>query len=181
MSLTTFVIPDGYGLIILEALLIAFACISQMGPVMMLRDKFFNKAFFDQHFPHLKPYPKQGYPDTGEGRFSDKLTDDQWLQFANAQRAHYNFIEQLASALLSLLVGGLFYPRVCVVAGFAYLVGRVLYGIGYRRSGAKGRAYGVYILDAGILVLFIAAVLGSYNAAGGITGITHFILTIPKL
>lgn len=47
----------------------------------------------------------------GNGRFSEKLTDDQWKEFNNYQRAHQNYVEGLAMAISFQLFAGLFYPR----------------------------------------------------------------------
>lgn len=49
----------------------------------------------------------------------------------NAQRGHYNFIESVWGAMGLLLVGGLFYPVVFAALGAGYIVGRVIYAIGY--------------------------------------------------
>jgi hypothetical protein len=39
----------------------------------------------------------------GQGRFADKLSDEDWVRFNSAQRAHYNYLEGLAS-IISCLV-----------------------------------------------------------------------------
>lgn len=49
----------------------------------------------------------------------------------NAQRGHYNFIESVWGAMGLLLVGGLFHPVVFAGLGAGYIVGRVIYAIGY--------------------------------------------------
>lgn len=41
----------------------------------------FDKAFFEKHFPSLRPHPHEGYPDMGSGRFADKLNDEDWITF----------------------------------------------------------------------------------------------------
>lgn len=33
------------------------------------------------------------YPDMGNGRYAAKLTEAQWAEFNNYQRAHYNYVE----------------------------------------------------------------------------------------
>ena len=35
---------------------------------------------------------KGGYPDMGNGRYSEKLSYSDWIKFNNAQRAHLNFV-----------------------------------------------------------------------------------------
>lgn len=44
-----------------------------------------------------------GFPDTGNGRFSKMLPYKDWLKFNNAQRVHYNFLENLP-IILALIV-----------------------------------------------------------------------------
>ena len=78
------------------------------------------------------------YPDTGGGQFSQKLSVTEWMEFANAQRAHYNYVEGVASILVFLLVSGLFYPRYTAACGLAYIVGRVMFAVGYTTKGQSG-------------------------------------------
>lgn len=51
------------------------------------------------------------YPDMGNGRYAQKLTDAQWEDFNNHQRAHYNYVEGVASAITLQLLAGAFYPK----------------------------------------------------------------------
>ena len=122
-----------------------------------------------------------GYPDNGGGRFSDKLSDDEWLEVANSQRAHYNYVEQLPIALSLLCIGGLVYPRAAVVGGGAYIVGRVLYGVGYRSKGSRGRYQGVLLLDTGLLVLLGASVMSVYTLGGGVQGFQKSLMAFTRL
>jgi hypothetical protein len=39
----------------------------------------------------------------GSGRYAAKLTDEAWEEFNNYQRAHYNYIEGISSALTLLV------------------------------------------------------------------------------
>jgi len=41
--------------------------------------------------------------DIGHGRYSDKLPQRDWEDLGNAQRAHYNYVEQLPTVLTSLV------------------------------------------------------------------------------
>ena len=41
--------------------------------------------------------------DNGYGRYSDKLSERDWQELANAQRAHYNYLEHLPAVLSSLV------------------------------------------------------------------------------
>lgn len=87
----------------------------------------------------------RSYPDMGEGPFSHKLSMGEWFEFANAQRAHYNYVEGAASALLFLVVSGLFFPRFTALCGLVYIVGRAMYGAGYKTKGQRQRCTAQYV------------------------------------
>eukprot|EP00005_Dracoamoeba_jomungandri_P005421 CAMPEP_0174258656 /NCGR_PEP_ID=MMETSP0439-20130205/7616_1 /TAXON_ID=0 /ORGANISM="Stereomyxa ramosa, Strain Chinc5" /LENGTH=156 /DNA_ID=CAMNT_0015342247 /DNA_START=37 /DNA_END=507 /DNA_ORIENTATION=+ len=140
-----------------------------------IRSKLFTKNFFSTHFPEIKSPAKGGYPDMGNGRYSQKLTHEQWLEFNNYQRAHYNYVEGAASIMTLELLAGLFYPKLSAIAGFVYVIGRALYAIGYRRNGPQGRLIGALLLDGGIVTLFGAAVYGGFTFAGGIPGLKRLL------
>jgi glutathione S-transferase len=86
-----------------------------------------------------------GYPDMGNGRYSEFLDYEQWLKFNNAQRAHYNMVESSGPALAMMLSVGLLQPKYAAILGAIYGTGRLLYGFGYAKSGADGRALGAAI------------------------------------
>ena len=58
------------------------------------RLKHFTKDFMSQfHKQHENAYPGEkpavgGFPDTGEGRYADKLPYKDWVEFNNSQRVH---------------------------------------------------------------------------------------------
>ena len=55
------------------------------------------------------PVPKfsdNGYPDMGMGRYSNTLSYKDWYQFNNAQRVHYNLVENIASIITLHLCAG---------------------------------------------------------------------------
>ena len=63
-----------------------------------VRYKVFNEEFMKQfNEEHQAAFgtdaPKGGHPDDGNGYYSQKLSDKDWYDFQNAQRAHYNFLE----------------------------------------------------------------------------------------
>jgi len=132
-----------------------------------IRKKVFTPTFFKVHFPSLKNFPEQGYPDMGSGMYASKLSHDDWLRFNNAQRAHYNYLEGIASIIVFELVAGLFFPRYAALLGFTYILGRAVYGIGYRSSGSKGRYFGVIIADLSLLALLAMSFYGAFNFTGG--------------
>ena len=97
-----------------------------------VRRKLFNADFFKKNFPEIdtKAY-RGGYPDMGNGRFSDKLSFEDWAlcvfpsllsslpfpflcllsceltrlhhSFNNYQRCHYNYVEGVSTALTFLV------------------------------------------------------------------------------
>lgn len=91
----------------------------------------------------------------GSGRYSAKLSYKDWYEFSSAQRAHYNFLEWIASTLIFLLIAGIYFPIPSAVLGLAVLIGRLVYAVGYVIGGPKGRLIGVLINDLGILGAFV--------------------------
>jgi glutathione S-transferase len=57
--------------------------------------------------------------------------------FNCAQRAHYNFLENYNQTLAAMLIGGLEYPITSATLGAVWSVCRILYAVGYTRSGNK--------------------------------------------
>jgi glutathione S-transferase len=169
------VLPDGYGFILLEIIGLCIILVSQSVAVSQLREKLFTKEFFDKHFPQLKPHPKNGYPDTGEGRFADKLTVDEWIKFNSAQRAHMNMVEGFTSTIIGILIAGLSYPRFTAICTPIYGIGRLIYGYGYRSGGPAGRRVGGYIQAIGGTPILLASIVSAWTIMGGVEGFHKFI------
>ena len=91
-------------------------------------------------------------------------------RFNNYQRAHYNYVEGVASAITLELITGLFHPGVAVFAGLLYIIGRVFYAIGYRSQGPKGRLIGALMIDAALLTFLFFSFTSLFAAGGGIEG-----------
>ncbi|KAI3655857.1 hypothetical protein MP638_000917 [Amoeboaphelidium occidentale] len=106
------------------------------------------------------------YPDMGTGRFSAKLSDEQWTEFNNYQRAHYNYVEGVTSVVTLQLLGGLFYPKTQAILGALYILGRIAYTYGYRTKGPNGRYAGTLILDLALLGQLGVAVYGGLQLLG---------------
>jgi nitrate reductase NapE component len=95
------------------------------------------------------------------------------------------------------VVAGLFFARYAALLGFVYIVGRFIYGLGYRSSGkcrlcavcavcavcascclpdawslagSRGRIVGVLVVDLALLALLSLALYGSFTFAGGLSG-----------
>lgn len=119
---------------------------------MGLRKKFFKNESFQKKAASLNEEHKKafgtdindvGYPDMGNGRYSDLLPYEQWVEFNNHQRAHYNMIESSGPTLAMVLASGLYSPRVASALGVAYAVGMLLFSRGYKsKKGADGRIVG---------------------------------------
>lgn len=78
--------------------------------------------------------------------------------FNCVQRAHANYIENLAVALPLMLASMPVYPRSTAILGGVWLFGRILYATGYKASksgsNGKGRYRGVFyaIAQLGLVV-----------------------------
>ena len=117
----------------------------------------------------------------GQGRFSDKLSERDWLELNNAQRAHYNNLEHLPIALSLLCISGLVYPRVAIVGGALFIAGRAGYGAGYRAKGPTGRYPWVLLVDLGLLALFGGSVAAAWSVGGGWSGMQKALQSFTRL
>ena len=140
------------------------------------RGKTFTPEFMKENFEkqHKEAFPDQevpkgGYPDMGNGRYSQKLTYEQWFHFNNAQRTHYNYMESVTCILCWMLIGGIGYNWWAVGFGSSYLIGRLVYTIGYSLKGPKGRLLGFMIIIWSSLALFILSIISPLRFAGVIS------------
>ena len=171
----------GFGYVLLECILICLQCLFSALPIARLRKAYFDKPFFEKHFPAFRDRCPVGYPDMGSGRFSAKLSDEQWYNFNNAQRAHQNFLEQLPIALVLLVTAGLGAPRVAVPAGALYMLGRYLFASGYVSSGAKGRSFGGRLCYMALTANLVASLYTVWTITGGVDGLHNFARSYSKL
>lgn len=157
------VLTRDHGLVVISAAAIAFQVLMIGFIAGGRRGKVFNKQFLDKNFGeqhHIEigeAITKGGYPDMGNGRYAEKLTYKEWFEFNIAQRAHYNFIEHVASVLILIILAGIAYPKPAGWLGWGYFIGRLFYTIGYIRRGPKGRTLGALIVDLSLLGLIILA------------------------
>lgn len=151
----------------IQCLLVGF--IASMGN----RKKMFNRKFLEENFgeEHWKAFGQRiqpfGYPDMGNGRYSEKLSYADWYTFNNGQRTHYNFVEQVGSVLALILVAALAFPMLAGYLGWGYFVGRLVYTFGYIKFGPKGRNIGALIMDLVLLVLFVVAIYSGVKVWNG--------------
>ena len=97
-----------------------------------------------------------GYPDCGNGHYSDKLDYGVWYDFNCKQRAYKNMLEFLTPVVVFLLIGGMELPWVSIGFGLLFMVGRLLYAIGYASAGRpKMRMPGMIMSNIGVVMLFI--------------------------
>ena len=106
---------------------------------------------------HKKSFPDSepavgGFPDAGDGRYSDKLDYKSWVEFNNAQRVHQNFVELLPVIVTFLLLGGLVLPKITMWIGFLHAFARIIYTFCYVKYGSNSRVLGAV---AGSLPLYI--------------------------
>lgn len=65
-----------------------------------------------------------------------------------AQRAHANYVENQPQTALAMLIAGLRYPQTSALLGVGWIIGRVVFAIGYTRSdkpNGSGRVPGFLI------------------------------------
>ena len=92
----------------------------------------------------------------GSGRFADKISYKEWFLFNVGQRIHYHYLENVTSVVLWLLISGLKHPWVAVAFGSAYIIGRIIFHIGYHIKGPKGRFIGFMttMIASAVLMVF---------------------------
>ena len=131
--------------------------------------KFMEENFLEEHQAAIgdRDIGKGGYPDAGNGRYSQKLSYKEWFDFNNAQRAHYNFLEMAPSTFLWLLIAGVYYPCFASVVGLLTGVFRLHYAYSYATKGAQGRRIGAIGNDLMILALFGASICSGWSLAQG--------------
>ena len=136
-------LPDLYPYVLLLSIAILFHCyLIGFLVAQPMRRKVFNKqwltsVFMETHLTQIKgakDVPDQGYPDMGEGFYARSLSYKNWFELNLAIRVHQNYLEQLTVVCVFILVAGLKHPRYTLIAGGAYLVGRILHQVGYSRS-----------------------------------------------
>eukprot|EP00744_Colponema_vietnamica_P002913 GILI01004524.1.p2 GENE.GILI01004524.1~~GILI01004524.1.p2 ORF type:complete len:177 (-),score=58.13 GILI01004524.1:44-574(-) len=172
MANVYFTLDSNYGYVLLSCIIMALQCWIQGFVAGSYRRKYFTKEFMLSNFgdAHKSAFGTEpavgGYPDVGNGRYSEKLTYEQWVNFNNAQRAHYNYLEAILPIVLFSLVAGLSFPVPTIALIWVCIVGRVAYGIGYTSRGPQGRAVGAIIFDLGLLALLILGIYSSLVLAG---------------
>ncbi|KAJ2452801.1 hypothetical protein EV183_002699 [Coemansia sp. RSA 2336] len=141
----TIVIGANFGYTVLAAAGIAIQCFATSMVVTTARKKY-----------------KVPYPDNGGGRFSDKLSDEDWVSFNNIKRVSDNYTEQVGSVLAMLILAGLFQPKLAASLGVVHMIGRFIYGRAYVSKGPDARVYGAPFMGLSFIGMVLTA---AYHAA----------------
>ena len=97
----------------------------------------------------------RGFPDTGCGRFSSKLSYKAWFKFNCAQRAHLNQLEYLVPVCSMVFATSFNCPMLAAIIGMIMFYSRYLYANGYSRIGPKWRVFGALIFLMAMFACFI--------------------------
>ncbi len=163
----TLTLDKSHGFAMLPLALIAIQCFATSLIPGSLRKKIFTKEYMQKNFAeqHKKTFgdscPRNGYPDMGNGRFCEKLDYAQWYEFNNAQRVHYNYVEQIGVLVAMMILGAVSFPIVTGCIGWMYFVGRVLYTLGYASKGPNRRFVGAITLNLSAILLMATGLVSS--------------------
>ena len=103
----------------------------------------------------------------GNGRFADTLSYGQWYAFNNAQRAHYNLVENFAPALGLHVLSGLFFPRITAGSALLWIAARHVWSSNYVKAGPNARYSGIAASHIICLLGWLgASVAGGLRLAG---------------
>jgi hypothetical protein len=117
------------------------------------------KALQDEHKKlYGTTIADEGYPDMGNGRYAAYLSYEHWFEFNNAQRGHYNMVESSGPVLASVIVGGLYQPKIIAGIGMVYAASRLIYSLGYVKGGPSGRLIGSGLSAISALALYASAI-----------------------
>ena len=165
----SFEVPEEYPWIILACIALCLECVLvSILVVVPARKRYFYSDFMKANFAkeHEANFPGQklsplGFPDTGSGRYSEKLNYKDWVSFNNAQRAHLNIVEQIHFFLIMFLVIGFILPRLTMYLAWLGVFGRAAYVIGYVVKGPNARLFGAVLnlIPNYLTTLFTAGVL----------------------
>ena len=104
------------------------------------RSKLFTPEFFAKKYEkiHKDAFGKdaripiyQGYPDSGNGRYFDELSYEDWMKFNIGQRIHKNFLESIWFLIIVSVAVGLVFPFISYCFLFLQVALRLGYAIGY--------------------------------------------------
>ena len=117
---------------------------------------------FDQEHDNLESHIG-GFPDTGNGYFSNHLTYSDWLHLQSNQRIQLNFLETLIPIVLLISISSINYPYIAIILIVVLILGRLIYSIGYISSSQKFKTFGSIIFDLVFIISSVLAVLSIYR------------------
>jgi hypothetical protein len=99
-----------------------------------LRGKVFKEDFMKTNFEAAfkqfgKDVPNGGVPDCGNGRFSDKLTYDDWVSYNAAQYVANTGLHSIVGTVLTTIGFGIYVPKFGVAVGLFFIVWRLAHVI----------------------------------------------------
>lgn len=174
---TVLTLPAKYGWVLLASAAIGFQCFA-VGFALSSsrRRKHFNKEFLQSNFGEVhkkeigeEKIPSGGYPDQGNGRYSEKLSYQAWFDFNNAQRVHQNFVENIGVMIPATLIAGLQFPQAAAIAGGVHFFGRFLYALGYTsQKGGDKREAGAVLAHSSNMVNIVLSLVAAVRIIKGI-------------
>lgn len=129
------VMPKEYAWPLLGAFSLTIHLLFTTMSIMGYRKKMFSPEFMEKNFgdEHKKAFqgsinlPKNGYPDMGEGWYSQKLSYEDWFVFNNVIRSAKNCQEFIYFHMLTVIIAGLFYPMQAFYASMVMLIVYLLF------------------------------------------------------
>ncbi|CAI5500230.1 unnamed protein product [Closterium sp. Naga37s-1] len=146
MAPLTLELSEGHGAVLLVAAATAIVHIFFAEVVMFARKK------YNVQFPLL--YAPESHKNNKE--------------FNCVQRAHQNFLENISFFFAFLLTSGLAYPWTSTVLGVIFLLGRIVYFLGYSTGSPAARNYGAF-WTIGLLGLMIGTIMFGLRVLGVIS------------
>ena len=146
------------GLVGFECLIVGFIFGGGNRAKMFTQERLAEK-WGDEHKKEFgKEIPKGGYPDHGNGRYSEVLTYKEWFEFNIDQRVHKNALEYVTIVCFNAMTLGLMWPVPALVLISCVFVGRLLYTVGYKRS-VNGRIIGFVIFTLASLTMIVCNII----------------------
>lgn len=170
-------VPSDYGYVVASVGVFSMAMIIVSAGVPRARifknnDNFWKKPavqkMSDEYKKHMGcEIDKNGYPDMGNGQLGQHLEFSEWLDFANAQRMHYKYVEEAAPFLACSLATGLIYPRTVAAMVIVNVFGRTLWANAYTKLGSASRySRGGMLYTFSSLGMFLLTISAGLGAVG---------------
>ena len=133
--------PVEYPFIILASVLLCLECLMFSYWTIKERRRLFTREWLADNFEeeHMQAVsedtkgnqvpleiPAGGFPDCGEGRFSEKLSYRDWIIFNQTHRVHANFVEGLPAILTIILSSGFLLPALTTLVAYVTIFLRAL-------------------------------------------------------